>query len=50
VHWPCDNPERIGARLYAWTLASASGCPCCAFWRGVVIGAAIGALVTFLVH
>lgn len=37
----CDTPDRLLARLYRWQLAKANGCPCCAFWRGVVSGAAI---------
>lgn len=38
MRWPCDRPERIGARIF---VALRTDCPCCLFWRGAIVGAAL---------
>lgn len=35
----CDDPRRLGARLY---VALRVGCGCCTFFRGCALGMAIG--------
>jgi hypothetical protein len=46
IRFVCDTPERIPARIYAWNLERAQGCPCCAFWRGVALGALVCACLS----
>lgn len=38
IRFVCDTPDRIPARIFA---ALGTSCPCCAFWRGAVFGAAV---------
>lgn len=38
----CDHPDRLGARAFR---AFGTDCPCCAFWRGWVIGGLVGVVM-----
>lgn len=42
----CDTPDRLPALIFRWQLGRAGGCPCCAFWRGVVLGVVVGIVLT----
>jgi hypothetical protein len=39
----CDKQTRLAARVY---LALQVGCGCCTFWRGVLLGAIAGLVVS----
>ena len=43
------RPRICGGRFGMFMTRLASDCPCCAIWRGIVIGILIGACVTWLV-
>lgn len=43
----CGHPDRLAARIFR--VVGPEHCPCCAFWRGVVVGALLGAVVVALV-
>ena len=42
----CDKRERIAARIF---LALQSGCECCTFWRGVMLGFALATVTAYTV-
>ena len=44
IRFICDTPTRIPARIFRNQVERAGGCYCCAFWRGVVLGAALALL------
>lgn len=39
----CDTPDRLAARAFLALAGRASGCPCCSFYRGLVLGFLSGA-------
>ena len=39
IRFVCDTPDRVPARIYR---ALAVECQCCTFWRGVLLGVAVG--------
>jgi hypothetical protein len=48
LRWVCDRPERIPARVFLALAGAgwdATQCPCCNFWRGVVVGVAGAGIV-----
>jgi hypothetical protein len=42
----CDTPDRPAARAFLALAGRASGCPCCSFYRGFVLGLLCGAAIT----
>lgn len=46
IRFVCDTPDRIPARIFA---ALESKCPCCTFFRGVALGALVGASIAALI-
>jgi hypothetical protein len=42
----CDHPERLGARIF---IALRVDCDCCTFWRGVVLGFCLCAVIAIAV-
>lgn len=43
----CDRREQLGARIFVRVAGAARACPCCSFWRGVIVGAAFAGLLAF---
>jgi hypothetical protein len=41
----CDRPDRPGARVFLVVCGSARDCPCCSFYRGVLAGAIVVAIL-----
>ena len=40
----CDSPDRLAARVFLRVAGAAGRCPCCSFYRGTLLGAALAAL------
>jgi len=43
----CDTEDRLPARIFS---ALGTDCPCCAFWRGAVLGMSVAAIAAVLVY
>ena len=42
IPFVCDTPDRLPARIF---IAMRVDCNCCTFWRGVLLGIAVGFII-----